>query len=130
MKTLEELMLVEATKCELKEMLEVKKPKSWLKTVSAFANTAGGVLLFGIKDDKRIVGLSDIKNDIDVISKKINEFMEPMPTVEFTAFNTDDGKEVLAIEVFQGEDTPYFYSANGSLIAYVRIGSDSQPAST
>ena len=99
-----------------------------MKTISAFANTAGGVLLFGIADDKRIVGLSNIKNDIDIIGKKIKEFMEPMPAVEFTAFHTDDGKDVLAIEIFQGEDTPYFYSANGSLIAYVRIGSDSQPA--
>ena len=29
-------------------MLEVKKPKSWCKSVSAFANGLGGVLVFGI----------------------------------------------------------------------------------
>ena len=97
MKTLEELIFTEATKCELKEMLETKKPKSWLKTISAFANTAGGVLLFGIADDKQVVGISDIKKDIDVISKRIKEYMEPLPTVEFAVFHTDGGKEVLAV---------------------------------
>ena len=128
MKTLEGLILTEATKCELKEMVEVKKPKSWLKTISAFANTAGGVLLFGITDDKRIVGLADINNDIDIISKRVKEYIEPMPNIEFTSFRTDNGKEVLSIEVLPGDDTPYFYSANGNLTAFVRIGSDSQPA--
>jgi len=128
LKTLEKLIFTEATKCDLKEMLEVRKPKSWLKTISAFANGAGGVLLFGITDDKRIIGLTDINKDIDIISKKIKEFIEPMPIIEFTSFQTDDGKNVLAVEIFPGDDTPYFYAANGNLTAFVRIGSDSQPA--
>ena len=79
MKTLAELLLAEATTCDFKEMLEVRHPKSWLKTVSAFANSSGGVLLFGVADDKHIVGLADIKDDIDIIGKRIKEFIDPMP---------------------------------------------------
>ena len=30
----------EATECDFKVALEVKKPKSWLKSVSAFANVS------------------------------------------------------------------------------------------
>lgn len=30
--------IAEATECDFKVALEVKKPKSWLKSVSAFAN--------------------------------------------------------------------------------------------
>ena len=127
MKTLKELLQTESTKLDFKEMLEVNKPKSWLKTISAFANGAGGVLLLGISDDKQIVGLSDIKNDIDVISKKVKEFIDPMPVLEFNTYQSD-GKDVLAIEVFSGKDPPYFYSSHGSLTAYIRMGSDSQPA--
>ena len=41
---------VESTNIDFKESLEYSKPKSWLKTVSAFANTNGGILLFGIRD--------------------------------------------------------------------------------
>ena len=37
----------EATAYDKKLMLERKDPTSWLKSVSAFANTQGGRLLFG-----------------------------------------------------------------------------------
>ena len=36
--------IAEATECDFKVALEVKKPKSWLKSVSAFANGIGGTL--------------------------------------------------------------------------------------
>ena len=44
---------------EKKEKLERNKPKSWLKSVAAFANSRGGNLIFGIKEDNTIVGLND-----------------------------------------------------------------------
>ena len=121
-------LLLELTDCDFKEALEVKKPKSWLKTVSAFANERGGGLIFGMSDDKTIVGLKDIKRDIDIISKQIKEKIGPMPTVDFRAYQTDEGKDILVVDVDAGKDTPYFYSADGNLIAFVRVGSDSVPA--
>lgn len=48
------------TKCKAKDfklMFEEKKPKSWLKSVSAFANGSGGSLLFGIDNDGIVRGL-------------------------------------------------------------------------
>jgi len=36
----------ESTTYDKKLMLEINKPKSWLKTVSAFANGRGGKLIF------------------------------------------------------------------------------------
>ena len=42
--------IAEATECDFKVALEVKKPKSWLKSVSAFANGIGGTLFFGIME--------------------------------------------------------------------------------
>jgi ATP-dependent DNA helicase RecG len=121
-------LLAELTDCDFKEALEIKKPKSWLKSVSAFANERGGGLIFGMADDKTVVGLVDIKRDIDIISKQIKEKITPMPTVDFRAYQTDEGKDILIVEVVAGNETPYFYSADGNLIAYIRIGSDSQPA--
>ena len=59
-----ELNKIETTDVEYKEMLEVDHPKSWLKTVSAFANTNGGALYFGFRDaDKKLVGLKNVKYD-------------------------------------------------------------------
>ena len=39
-----ERWIAEETECDFKVALEVKKPKSWLKSVSAFANGIGGTL--------------------------------------------------------------------------------------
>ena len=49
----------EATVYDKKLMLERKDPISWLKSVSAFANTRGGKLLYGVSDDGELVGLEN-----------------------------------------------------------------------
>ena len=63
-------LLGEATEYDKKQAVEHKKVKSWLKSVSAFANTAGGTLIFGITDGEEIVGLENIKSDSEFISQK------------------------------------------------------------
>ena len=41
-------LIAECSAYDFKEMLERKKVKSWLKSVSAFANTDGGSLFYGV----------------------------------------------------------------------------------
>ena len=53
-------LISECTAYDFKLMLEEKKPKSWLKSVSAFANGLGGSLFFGIDNDRIVKGLDDI----------------------------------------------------------------------
>lgn len=50
-------LIGEATAYDKKQQLEVKRPKSWLKSVSAFANGEGGTLVFGVSDDDQVWGL-------------------------------------------------------------------------
>ena len=64
-----EQLIAEATECDFKVALETKKPKSWLKSVSAFSNGIGGTLFFGISDDREPVGLSDVQKDAEAISR-------------------------------------------------------------
>ena len=61
----------ETTEYDKKQEVERRKVKSWLKSVSAFANGSGGCLLFGIADDDTIIGLTDAKTDAEFISQKI-----------------------------------------------------------
>ena len=58
-------LIGETTQYDKKTALETKKPKSWCKSVSAFANTYGGKLIFGITDNNEIVGLQDPENDAE-----------------------------------------------------------------
>ena len=48
-------LIAECSAYDFKEMLERKKVKSWLKSVSAFANTDGGSLFYGVNDDGEVV---------------------------------------------------------------------------
>ena len=52
-------LIVECSAYDFKEMLERKKVKSWLKSISAFANTDGDSLFYGVNDDGVIVGLNN-----------------------------------------------------------------------
>ena len=65
-------LIGEATEYDKKQALEVKKPKSWCKSVSAFANGIGGKLVWGIADDDSLVGLADAKGDSEKISEAID----------------------------------------------------------
>ena len=64
-------LITECTSYDFKEMLERKKVKSWLKSVSAFANTEGGSLFYGVNDEGEIVGLKNVQADADFISEMI-----------------------------------------------------------
>lgn len=59
-----ETLIAECTAYDFKLMLEEKKPKSWLKSISAFANGRGGSLFFGIDDDGVVRGLDDVQHGL------------------------------------------------------------------
>ena len=48
----------ETTEYDKKLKVELRKPKSWCKSISAFANTLGGALIFGISDENEIIGVN------------------------------------------------------------------------
>lgn len=68
-------LISECTAYDFKEMLEERKPKSWLKSISAFANGLGGSLFFGVDDDGVVKGLTDVKHVCETISNKIRDYL-------------------------------------------------------
>ena len=117
----------EATEYDKKEMLEERKPRSWLKSVSAFANGIGGALIFGVSDDGSLVGLLDARGISEKISEIIKTKMDPIPQVVMEN-HTEDQKDFIILKVLPGQETPYYYVADGNHVAYVRIGNESVPA--
>ena len=118
-------LIGEATEYDKKLALEEKKPKSWCKSVSAFANTFGGALIFGISNDEQIVGLEDPKGDAEKISEAIKTRLDPIPEFKLRFHKTEDGKILVILDVYKGDETPYYYSGDGVLEAYVRVGNES-----
>ena len=75
----------EDDRVDYKQTIDLAFEKDWLeitKDISAFANTFGGYLIFGINDGKKeIVGLSrkvaDTIKDVNNLHQKINRHLEP-----------------------------------------------------
>lgn len=121
-------LISECTAYDFKLMLEEKKPKSWLKSVSAFANGLGGSLFLGVDNDGVVRGLDDIQHVCETISCKIRDYMDPLPDVEMIPHKTDGGLYILQLKVNAGNYTPYYYIGDGQRVAFVRIGDESMPA--
>ena len=120
-------LIAECTAYDFKVMLEEKKPKSWLKSVSAFANGLGGSLFFGIDNDGNIKELDDVQHVCETISIRIRDYMDPLPEVEMIPHDID-GLHILQLKVNAGHYTPYYYVGDGQRIAFVRVGDESLPA--
>lgn len=119
---------VESTNIDFKEEVEYRKPKSWLKSVSAFANSNGGILLFGVRDlDRMPVGLEDVVSDSEKVSELINERITPLPRYELNTFK-EDNKNFMEVKVGDGPRTPYYYDSDGRKEAFIRSGNQSVPA--
>ena len=116
--------IAEATECDFKVALEVRKPKSWLKSVSAFANGIGGTLFFGIDDNRNVVGLADAQADAEAISRLIKERITPYPNFILTP-EREKGRDILILPISAGRSTPYYYKADGVMEAYIRMGNES-----
>lgn len=120
-------LIAECTAYDFKVMLEEKKPKSWLKSVSAFANGLGGSLFFGIDNDGIVKGLDDVQHVCETISSRIRDYMDPLPEVEMIPHDID-GLHLLQLKVNAGHYTPYYYLGDGQRIAFARVGDESLPA--
>jgi predicted HTH transcriptional regulator len=117
----------EATEYDKKEILEERRPKSWLKSVSAFANGIGGALIFGVNDNEEPLGIIDSKDVSEKISEIIKTRMDPIPQV-IMEIHEEAGKEFVILRVPSGIETPYYYVGDGNRTAYIRVGNQSIPA--
>lgn len=114
----------EATVYDKKERVERSKSKSWLKSVSAFANGEGGVLIWGISDSDEVIGIANAKDDAEFISETIKTKLDPIPIINLV-FKEVDEKIIIVLYVNAGVETPYYYIGDKQRLAYVRIGNES-----
>ena len=117
---------IEASHVDYKERLEEKKPRSWLKSVSAFANTEGGHLIFGVKNEPReVVGLENPQAVVSRLTELIKVRIDPTPRYRVREVEIE-GKSCVDLEVQDGPAYPYYYAFDGSHTAYVRHGDQSE----
>ncbi|WP_417135260.1 Fic family protein [Rubneribacter badeniensis] len=122
-------LLAETSGREFKQAVERSKPKSWLKTVSAFANTYGGQIVFGVTDDiHEPVGIADPQAEVEFIARMIHGRIDPVPRYSIEV-DAGHGVQLVVLEVQSDQNTPHYYVADGRREVFVRNGDRSETAS-
>lgn len=139
------IILGENEKLELKSTLrfdlrqnQINKKLEFViaKTISAFLNSEGGILIIGVDDEGNVLGLeNDIKsltkNNIDgfelhlrnIISKHLSSSLEKYLKITFPEV---DNKTICKVVIMKS-GKPVFVTYEGQESFYVRIGNSSVP---
>ncbi len=101
------------------------------KEIIAFANCEGGKLYIGVQDDGTVSGLDDPDSVSLQVSNMIRDAIKPDLTM-FLHYETltVDGKKIVAVDIQQGTERPYYIAKKGLRPegVYVRQGYSSVPA--
>ena len=109
--------------------------KAWLKSVAAFLNSEGGVLLVGVKDDGDILGIeSDNFDNDDKYLLHVNNRLQQHIGLEHAGFIgyqlvPVDNLKVLLVEC-QPSPSPVFLKFGKEEEFYIRVGPGSRRLST
>jgi len=90
--------------CEFK--LKFSSAEKIAREMCAFANTKGGVIFFGVDDDKTITGVESEKAETELILDAASNYCEPpIPiNIQYMEFN---GKEVVIVEIKESDKKPH-----------------------
>lgn len=115
-------MYIESETLELKQELT----KNIKKEIVAFANSKGGTIYIGITDTGEILGLKDIKSDIESLSGMIREgIIGNLTTYTDIEIKEIDKKDVIELHITSAPEKPYYLADKGlkSSGVYIRHGS-------
>lgn len=98
-----------------------------LKTIVAFANTAGGILIIGRSPEGVLIGFEDVFKAEEQLANVISDSIGPaiLPDIEIA---TICGKDILIVKVSYWKGPFYLKKQGIPGGVYIRLGSTSRPA--
>lgn len=127
MKLVELLKRAEGKTLEFKR--DLSSPEGILKTVVAFANTAGGIVVIGVEDgSKNVRGVSDVLAAEEKLASLVSDSIRPrlIPDIEVVPWRT---LNVLAIQVYPSNTRPHYLERLGPENGvFIRVGSTNRKA--
>jgi predicted HTH transcriptional regulator len=99
-------LLEEGEGIQLEFKRKVSSPTKIARTLLAFANTKGGTMLFGVDDDKTIVGVESEKTEVEMIEIAGKVHCEPPiePEIEIVSYR---GRDVIVVTVEESVEKPH-----------------------
>lgn len=104
------------------------------KEIIAFANTKGGVIIFGVRDNGKILGVQSEKEVAELITETLNNYCEPKVSAKIHYLETNN-KELVVLEIPESKTKPHRIQDYQKRInyktaqVYIRINDKSVPAS-
>lgn len=122
-----EVLIAQGEHQQLDFKFEVSDSKKIARTLSAFANTDGGRLLIGVKDNGNITG---IQGDEEYYMIEAASNLYTKPNVPFTATRWDiNGKSVLEIYIAPSPGKPHLApDKDEKYKAYIRVADENKLA--
>src|ERR1035437_6730524 len=125
--------LIELLKRHEGKSLEIKRdlssPEGVMRSLVAFANTSGGVLLVGVEDKtRRVCGVIDALAIEERLANLISDNIVPrlLPEIEILPWRRT---QVVAVQVFPSPVRPHYVKSLGSREGvFVRVGSSNRQA--
>jgi len=121
------ITLPESKTLEFKQDASSLKPI--LKTVVAFANTAGGILVLGVNKEHMVHGISNAELEQDRIANAIAENIKPQLLLEIEPIVLE-GKNLLVVQIHQTSGPFYLHHEGEEFGVYIRLGATNRKAGT
>ena len=101
-----QLLLEEGEGFQLEFKRKVTSPERIARTLIGFANTKGGTILFGVDDDKSIVGIESEKSEVNMIETAGRVFCDPViePMIDIIS---QHGKDIIVVTVEESREKPH-----------------------
>ena len=98
------------------------------KSVSAFANTDGGRLLIGVRDDGHLSGVRS-EEEIFMMHQAAYKYCKPEPSIKFDTYHSE-GRTIVVATIPPSDKRPIFaQDEEGRMRAYIRIADENILAS-
>jgi predicted HTH transcriptional regulator len=87
---------------------KISSPKKIARTMISFANSKGGIILFGVDDDGTIVGVESEKTEVELIRTAGMIYADPpvIPRIEIIPYR---GKDIVAAILPESPEKPHYY---------------------
>ena len=108
---------------------DLSSPRNVLRSIVAFSNTAGGVLVVGVEDgSKNICGIDEPRAVEEKLANIISDNINPriIPNIEIIPYRNT---YLIAVEIYPSSTRPHYLKQTGEVGGtYVRVGSTNRLA--
>lgn len=123
------MLIEEGEGFELEFKRKVSSPEKIARTLSAFANTGGGIVLFGVDDDGSLPGVESEKTEIALLREAAEYYCDP-PVDIHVEFVPHNHRDIIVVSVEESSQKPHFIVHDGDEPkAYIRVNDNTVTAS-